>query len=288
MEASPAISYRIASARFPVAPYLSVFRMRFILMLQYRTAAIAGFATQCWWGLIKVMVFAAFFRSTIAHQPLNFAQAVTYVWLGQAFLVLLPWNADPEVAAMVRTGDVSYDRLRPLDTYFYWYVRAMGWMLARVVPRAVLMFAMAGLLLPILGLGAWRLQLPINIEAALLFALAMLSVLILSSAMVMLINIATVASMTERGVNILMVPLVNILSGSIIPLPFFPDWMQWPLFLQPFAGLVDIPYRIYFGNLADFAAVAGLVQQLIWTAILLLIGKRLMARVTSRMQIQGG
>jgi ABC-2 type transport system permease protein len=271
-----------------IMPYLSVFRMRFLLMLQYRTAAVAGFATQCWWGLIKVMVFAAFFRSTLAHQPIDFTQAVTYTWLGQAFLVLLPWNADPEVAAMVRTGDVSYDRLRPLDTYFYWYVRAMGWMLARLVPRAALMFMMAGLILPLVGLDTWRLRFPTGIEAGLLFALAMLSVLLLASAMVMLINIAVVSSMTDRGANALMPPLVNILSGSIVPLPFFPNWMQWPLFLQPFAGLVDIPYRIYFANLTGVGALAGLIQQLIWTAILLLIGKRLMARVLSRMQVQGG
>jgi len=271
-----------------VMPYLSVFRMRFLLMLQYRTAAVAGFATQCWWGLIKVMVFAAFFRSTLAHQPINFTQAVTYVWLGQAFLVLLPWFADPEVAAMVRTGDVSYDRLRPLDTYFYWYARAMGWMFARLVPRAVLMFAMAGFVLPVVGLGDWRLRFPTGLEAGLLFAPAMLSVLLLSSAMMILINIATVASMTERGINTLMVPLVNILSGSIVPLLFFPDWMQWILFIQPFAGLVDIPYRIYFGNLTGIGAIAGIVQQLVWTAILLLVGKQLLARVIGRMQVQGG
>jgi ABC-2 type transport system permease protein len=116
----------------------------------------------------------------------------------------------------------------------------------------------------------------------------MLSVLLLSSAMVMLINIATVASMTERGVNTLMVPLVNILSGSIVPLLFFPDWMQWVLFIQPFAGLVDIPYRIYFGNLAGSGALAGIIQQLVWTAILVLIGKQLLARVIGRMQVQGG
>jgi len=49
-----------------IRPYLTVFRMRFVLMLQYRAAAIAGFGTQCWWGFIKVMVFAAFFRSSSA------------------------------------------------------------------------------------------------------------------------------------------------------------------------------------------------------------------------------
>ena len=41
-------------------PYVAVFRTRFQLLLQYRAAALAGFGTQCWWGAVKVMVFAAF------------------------------------------------------------------------------------------------------------------------------------------------------------------------------------------------------------------------------------
>ena len=39
----------------------------------------------------------------------------------------------------MRTGGVGYDRLRPLDAYGYWYARTLGWMLARALPRAVLM-----------------------------------------------------------------------------------------------------------------------------------------------------
>src|SRR5437660_7532769 len=147
-----------------VRSYLSVFRMRFLLMLQYRAAAIAGFGTQCWWGFIKVMVFAAFFHSTAEREPMNFPQAVTYTWLGQAFLVLLPWAGDPEIAEMVRTGNVSYERLRPLDTYFYWYARAMAWMAARAAPRAAMMFMLASLMLPIIGLGAWRLPAPAEFD----------------------------------------------------------------------------------------------------------------------------
>ena len=45
----------------PFRPYLAAFAARFQLTLQYRTAAIAGFGTQCWWGVIKIMVLAAFF-----------------------------------------------------------------------------------------------------------------------------------------------------------------------------------------------------------------------------------
>jgi len=111
-------------------PYLAAFRARFQVMLQYRTAALAGFATQCWWGAIRIMVFAAFYGVHATAAPISLANVVTYVWLGQALLALLPWVADPEIGQAVRTGGVGYDRLRPLDAYGFWYARTLGWMLA--------------------------------------------------------------------------------------------------------------------------------------------------------------
>ena len=272
----------------PMRAYRSVFTMRFLLMLQYRAAALAGFATQCWWGLIKIMVFAAFFHSTARHQPMNFAQAATYTWLAQAFLVLIPWSPDLEIAEMVRTGNVSYERLRPLDTYFYWYVRAMAWLIARVLPRAALMFLLAAIIVPALGLGEWRMRLPATAGATMLFAGAMVCVVLLSSAFVMLMNLAVVITLTERGVSSIAVPLAIILSGNIVPLVFFPNWMQRFLFLQPYAGLIDIPFRIYLGILHGGAAVEGLTVELIWIVILIAIGRRLMAHAMVNMQVQGG
>ena len=49
-----------------VRPYAAAFTSRFLLMLQYRAAALAGFATQCWWGGIKVMIYSAFFAAAPA------------------------------------------------------------------------------------------------------------------------------------------------------------------------------------------------------------------------------
>ncbi|HXW82982.1 MAG TPA: ABC-2 family transporter protein [Candidatus Binataceae bacterium] len=268
--------------------YLSVFRMRFLLLLQYRTAAVAGFATQCWWGLIKVMVFAAFYRSTVARQPIDFAQAVTYTWLGQAFLALLPWAADVDIAEMVRSGAVSYERLRPLDTYFYWYARSTAWNLARAVPRSLLMFAFAGLLLPLVGLGGWRLRLPSGGEAAALFAAAMCGQVLLSSAFVMLLNLGCLVTLSDRGVNAVAVPFVLALSGNIIPLQFFPSWLQRFMFAQPFAGLLDIPNRIYFGGLRGAVALMGIAHIVVWASLLVLGGHRLMRTALSRLEVQGG
>jgi len=269
-------------------PYLAAFRARFQLMLQYRAAALAGFATQCWWGAIFLMVYAAFYDAHAAAAPFSLTNLVTYVWLGQALLALLPWVADPGIGQAVRTGGVGYDRLRPLDAYGYWYASTLGWMLARAVPRAALMLLAAGIALPLLGLGDWAWRPPAGPVAALLFVPAFALMTALGAAVLMLANIVVAASLNERGVNAVLTPLVLVFSGSLLPLNFFPDALRPFLHLQPLAGLVDIPFRIYFADLSGGAALRGLALQAGWTLVLIGVGRIAMERMMTRLEMQGG
>lgn len=269
-------------------PYLAAFRARFQLLLQYRAAALAGFATQLWWGAIRIMVFAAFYGVHAAAAPISLADAITYVWLGQALLAMSPWVADPEIGQAVRSGGVGYDRLRPLDAYGYWYARTLGWMLARALPRAVLMVLAAGIVLPLVGLGAWAWRPPSGVMAALLFVPAFVLMAALGAAILMVANIIVAASLNERGVNAILTPLVIVFSGTLLPLDFYPDTLRPFLHVQPFAGLVDIPFRIYFADLAGTAALQGLALQAGWTLVLVAIGRLAMERMMRRLEMQGG
>ena len=273
---------------YPARPYVAAFRARFQLMLQYRAAALAGFATQLWWGAIRILVFAAFYGVNAAAAPISLTDAVTYVWLGQALLALQPWSADPEVGLAVRTGGVGYDRLRPLDAYGYWYARSVGWMLARALPRAVLMVLAAGIVLPLVGLAEWAWRPPSGVAAALLFVPAFILMTMLGTAVLMLANIIVTASLNERGVNAVLTPLVIVFSGSLLPLDFYPDALRPFLHVQPLAGLVDIPFRIYFADLKGAAALQGLALQAGWTLALVGIGRLAMERMMRRLEMQGG
>lgn len=270
-------------------PYAAAFAARFMLLLQYRAAALAGFATQCWWGGIKVMVYAAFFAAApAAAGSLSLSQTITYIWLAQALLALVPWSGDPEIGQAVRSGAIGYDRLRPLDTYGWWYARAAAWMTARVLPRAALMLAFAGVLLPLIGLEAWSWRPPQSLLQASLFAVSAILLVALSSAWVMLLNLAAVRFLDERGVNALTASAIIVFSGNLLPLPLFPDWMQGFLFVQPFAGMLDIPVRIYSGDLTGQRALAGLALQAGWTLAFITLGRFWMRRVMGRLQMQGG
>jgi viologen exporter family transport system permease protein len=267
-------------------PYLAILAARFALLLQYRTAALAGFGTQMWWGVIKILVLAAFYRSA-PHQPQSLTDSITYVWMGQGFLGILPWNADPELVQMVETGNVGYERLRPVDTYAYWFMRALAWRTAAPLLRVIPMFLFAALALPLAGLNEWSWRPPATLGAADLFLASMTLTILLSSAMTTLINIGVAAARTGRGTG-MAIGLVTVLSGMTVPLALLPGWMQRFLFWQPFAGLVDIPYRIYFANLTGAHAVQGLIAQTIWFAAFVLIGRLAMRSVMSRVDMQGG
>jgi ABC-2 type transport system permease protein len=268
-------------------PYLAVAGARFRLLLQYRAAALAGFVTQCWWGAVKIMVLTAFY-SGAATTPMTLRQTIDYIWLAQAFLRLLPWSVDPEVTRMVRTGDVLYERLRPVDAHTFWYARAVALRTASPLLRAIPMIVMTGVLFPLIGLSEWALSPPAGMSAALLFAGSMVLVVALAAAVSTILDVVTVATLSDRGVNTVIGPIVIVLSGNLIPLPLFPDWLQPALALQPFAGLVDTPFRIYAGHLIGGAALAALARQAVWTLIFIALGRLLMTRVMARVQVQGG
>jgi ABC-2 type transport system permease protein len=263
-----------------VSVYGSYFAARFRTLLQYRGAAIGGMVTQVFFGLITVMVYEAFYRSTTVAQPMTISQVRSYIWLGQAFLAMLPWNVEGEQRALVRSGAVAYELLRPVHLYSLWFARSIAWRTAptlmRCIPILALAFAFFGLRLP-----------PTPVASA-AWAVSMACALLLSASMTTLLTILLMWTVSGEGLNIIFTALVILCSGMNIPVPLFPDWIRGVIEFLPFRGLVDSPYRLYVGY-AHLADLPGLVvQQLGWSAAIILGSVFLMRRGLRRLSINGG
>jgi ABC-2 type transport system permease protein len=262
--------------------YYSLFRARFRVLLQYRAAALAGFGTQLFWGLIRVMILEAFYLSTSVPQPMNLEQVITYIWLGQAFFMLLPFSAnpDPEVTQMIRSGAVAYELARPLDLYTLWYARAFAARTAPTLLRVIPMFLVA---VPFLGMG-----LPPNPMALLVFLIAMLGAALLTSAFSTLITTSLVWTISGDGIARVAPSLVVLGSGLIVPLALLPEWLQ-PLFhILPFRGMADAPFRLYMGHYPPEAVWGVLAHQGIWLLLFVGMGRWMLAQGARRLVIQGG
>ncbi len=269
-------------------PYRAILSARFRMLLQYRAAAIAGVWTQIFFGLALIMIYEAFYASTtVADQPMTMVQIASYVWLGQALLAMMPWGADSEIRAMVRSGAVAYELCRPVDLYGLWFVRGVAQRTAPTVLRAVPMTIFAIWALPLLGLPEWQLQ-PPTAAAGFGFACTLVGALALSCAMTTLINISLLWTISGEGIVMISTTLVSFFSGMIVPLPLFPEWAQTVLAWLPFAGIADLPFRVYNGDIpfADLGLVLG--RQLGWTLVLVVLGRRLLARGMRHLVVQGG
>jgi ABC-2 type transport system permease protein len=269
-------------------PYVAVLSARFRTLLQYRSAALAGLVTQLFWGAIRLMILAAFYAVATSEQPLSLPMVVSYIWLSQAFLFLLPWQVDSEITRMIRTGAVAYELVRPLNLYYYWFARTLAMKTAPTTLRCVPLIVISAGLLPLLGLGDWALRPPADSVAFILFLISLAAAVLLTTAITMIMHVVLVMTLSAEGLNRIMPAVVNLFSGLIIPLPLFPDWLQPLLENQPFRGLIDVPFRIYSGDIAPAAAIGDIQQQLIWGLLLVLLGHRLLHRTIRRLVVQGG
>jgi ABC-2 type transport system permease protein len=260
--------------------YLSVFSARFRAQLQYRAAAVAGFGTQLFWGLIRVMIFQAFYASSARTQPMRLDETITYIWLGQALFALLPFNPDADVRQMIRTGTIAYEIARPVDLYTFWLCRAMADRLAPALLRAVPMFAVA---IPFLGLSA-----PHDASCALAWVAATAGAVLMASALAALMTISLLWTTAGDGIARLAPSMIFLLSGMVLPLVFFPPAMQPLLNALPFRDIIDTPFRIYMGHIPKFEWGGILAHEVVWIVALIALGRGLLARGMSRIAVQGG
>lgn len=270
----------LLSMRSWCLPYAAMLGARFRLLLQYRTAAVAGVFTQIIFGWINVMVYQAFFRSSSMEQPMELADVITYIWLGQALFAMIPWSADGDVRGLVRSGGVAYELLRPVDLYALWFARAVALKSAPTMLRAVPLAVIAGLF--------FGLEMPASIGAGVWFALSVVGALLLSCAIIQLISISLLWTISGEGMTHVLPALVAVFSGAILPLPFFPETMQTVLAWLPFRGLVDGPMRIYVGHIPVEEAWWVLLHQGVWIGVLVLIGRWLLSRGVKKLVVQGG
>ena len=238
-------------------------------------------STQLFWGLIRVMIFEAFYRTATQAHPMTYAEVVNYVWLGQALFALLPWNPDADVRTMVRTGTVAYELVRPVDLYAFWYSRALANRIAPALLRSLPLFCVAFLF--------FGLQAPASPACCGGLGFGHGGRCPAGRCPVQLSQRLLVMDHCRRGLPFKCWRIcIYVFSGMVIPLPLFPDAFQPILDFLPFRGLADTPFRLYMGHIPASQVWSVVGHQLAWTLILVGLGRYLLYRGTRRLVVQGG
>ena len=265
---------------------LALFRIRTMEAIQYRAAALAGVSISIFWALIEITVFSVFYQYAENREAasLNFSQILAYVWLGQALYGLIPLSIDGELLSKIINGDVGVELCRPFDLYFHWFAKTAAGRLGGFWWRGIITIAV-GCAIPSV---AMRLTPPASAAGLILFMLSLVTLFMLSTSYAMLITALRVSISWGEGPTNMLLLLSGVLSGAYLPLPLWPRFMQSFLLIQPFAGQLDLPVRLYSGAIEPGGAAVVFALQLGWMLLFTVAGRFVMQRNISRIIVQGG
>ena len=72
------------------------------------------------------------------------------------------------------------------------------------------------------------------------------------------------------------------------PLAFMPEVVKVIFLALPFSMCIDLPFRLYIGDIPIMEGMQKMLIQVVWMIILIHFGQRSMNNVTKKVIVQGG
>ena len=263
-----------------ISVYLQVYKTQIIRSMTYKFEVYGTIILQTIIMLASAFFWKALFLSSESVQGVDVNTMLTYTVVSAMISVILSTNVERRIAQSVYKGTIAIDMMRPVNVFSVFLAEDVAMVTALIFQN----------LIPILLIGSICIRLP-RPESAYGFALFLVSLCMAFGINWLLSCMFGMVSFWAMNMDALIQVkkhLVRLLSGSIIPLWFFPDWLRKILEYLPFAYLYQLPLNIYVGKYDSTSLGKGLGVQFIWMAVLLLAFFYLQKRVTSKVMIQGG
>ncbi|CAL9471911.1 hypothetical protein SUDANB176_02858 [Streptomyces sp. enrichment culture] len=260
--------------------YLAVAVGGFRRYATYRAATAAGVFTNTVFGLILVYTYLALWEARPGLGGYEQAQAVTYVWLGQALFATLAVQGggfETELMERIRTGEVAIDLYRPADLQLWWLANDLGRSLFQLLGRGVVPFVFGVLVFPV--------ALPRDAPTWLAFLVTVALAMVVSFAIRYLVALSAFWLLDGTGVMQIMMIAGLFCSGMLLPLNVFPGTLGEVVRVLPWASLVQGPADVLLG---EAGALPTYVLQGAWAVALLAAGRLLQSAATRRVVVQGG
>lgn len=264
------------------ALYYSFIHNAFLKMLAYRLRYFTGIITY----LIFVSVHYFIWQAVYANQPagaeingFTLSEMVTYVAVGWVARSLYFSNIDVEIETHVRSGQIGIYLLRPVNYQLMHISQALGESLFRLffftIPISIVIFS----LFPV--------QFP-SFTNAILFAIATFLGFLIMAQINFLIGMLAFSFKSIDGVMRAKYYLIQLLSGLLLPLTFFPMALQSVLDVLPFKMIAFVPLQMYLGKVSVENALSMFFQESSWFLALVAVGQVFWKRAFAKLTVQGG
>ena len=260
--------------------YGGFLRVGFVNTMAYRLRYYTGIVTYFIYVSVYYFIWKAIYSHSASIEGFDFSHLLTYVAIGWIIRSFYYNNIDQEMATQVLEGKLAMDLIKPVNTQWMYIAQALGESAFRLamltVPTAVVLL----------------LVYPVRSPASLENFIAFLVSSLLSFFLVAGINFAvgTFAVRLKSILGLLRAKyfLLELFSGLLIPISFFPHIFQEVFAFLPFQYISYIPVLLYLGKISGMGILKSLGIQIFWVAALIAIGHLFWTWSSKKITIQGG
>ena len=260
--------------------YFYVFKIQIQKTLAYRFDVYSNILGQCIVMFATAFFWKALYTGYDTVQDVALNDMYIYTIISSAMAMLFSINVENRVSDSVWKGTVATDMVKPINLFGIYFFEDLGHTTSVIFQNVV----------PILVIGSVFITIP-KPTSVISFLLFMISLV-----MSYLINWLLAACFSTLAFVVIQIGpmratkehLIRLLSGSIIPMWFFPEGLRNVLELFPFVYIFQLPLDIYIGKVDTVAAMPRVGIQLAWMIILLLLFQYLQKRITKHVMVQGG
>lgn len=241
------------------------------------------------WNTLQIIIacylWTAIFGSTTAVTINGFTKndMIIYVIISCITAMTIGSGTEWIIGGEVQSGEIAINLIRPIN----YQARLISQALGRIIWQFIAIF------LPIwIGMMVFRYfslgELPPHIGTILTYFLSLFFSFIIWFLFNFCFGLMSFYVTYIWGLNVFKNAIVKFVSGSIIPIVFFPLWFQKILMFLPFGSTNYTPVMIYLNKYTAVETVKVLCVQAVWIIILYFCSEVFWKRATKKLTIMGG
>ena len=263
-----------------MSAYIDFIRIRFIMMLAYRVNYYSGIVIYAINIGAYYFLWLAIYGDKEELAGFTVAQMTTYIavsWMARAFYFN---NLDREIANEIRDGSVAVQLIRPYSYLLVKMMQGFGEGLFRL-----LLFMVPGLTIVCL---IFPVKLPTDPWIWLIYAIMLFFSFLINSQINILTGLFAFFVENNEGMIRMKRVMVDLFSGVVVPIAFFPGWLSAIMQWLPFQSITYLPSSVFTGR-TPVGEVAGVFAvQALWFVLLLVPIWITWRLARKRLFVQGG
>jgi ABC-2 type transport system permease protein len=264
--------------KFRIEPYVEFGKKAFAREATYRMEVFTNIGSLLVRLYLMKMVWVALYAQNTAPAGVPLHAILTYTVVALMMSLVLEIDGTRLIRDRIREGSIATDLMKPINLPLYFFSDGFGQTLLHGV-----------LIVPSLLLALFIVHIDVPSPFVLLaFAFSFALGYIVNFLLNFLMNTIAFWTLETFAIQLIVRWVSDVLGGQIVPLIFFPGFLQKIVLALPFAAVYSTPLLIYTGNIAPSAYPAAFASQLAWGAGFGVLATFLWRGALRRVVVQGG